>query len=95
MTLEHLSEGRVIHGSFIHDADGWGGIFVPNGTPQAIIDKLNAAIAGLATLPDVRKQFEEQGTEAASSTQAEMAKFLHDDSAHLDAVAKSIGLAVD
>jgi tripartite-type tricarboxylate transporter receptor subunit TctC len=78
-----------------YDAVGWGAIFVPNGTPQPIVDKLNATIAKVATLPDVKKQFEEQGTEAASSSQAEMAKLLRDEYARLGQTAKSIGLNVD
>jgi tripartite-type tricarboxylate transporter receptor subunit TctC len=78
-----------------YDAVGWGAIFVPNGTPQPIIDKLNATIAKVVTLPDVKKQFEEQGTEAASSSQAEMAKLLRDEYARLGQSAKSIGLSVD
>jgi tripartite-type tricarboxylate transporter receptor subunit TctC len=78
-----------------YDAVGWGAIFVPNGTPQPIVDKLNATIAKVATLPDVKKQFEEQGTEAASSSQAEMAKLLRDEYARLGQTAKSIGLSVD
>src|SRR5712672_645746 len=69
------------------DAVGWGGIFVPNGTPQPIIDKLVATIANVASLPEARKQFAEQGTEPASSTQAEMAKLLRDDSARLGELA--------
>ena len=78
-----------------YDADGWGGIFVPNGTPQPIIDKLNATIAKAVMLPEVRKQFEEQGTEAAGSTQAEMAKLLAEESARLGDLAKRIGLSVN
>ncbi len=78
-----------------YDAVGWGAIFVPNGTPQPIVDKLNATIAKVVTLPDVKKQFEEQGTEAASSSQAEMAKLLRDEYARLGETAKSIGLNVD
>jgi tripartite-type tricarboxylate transporter receptor subunit TctC len=78
-----------------YDAVGWGAIFVPNGTPQPIVDKLNATIAKVVTLPDVKKQFEEQGTEAASSSQAEMAKLLRDEYARLGQTAKSIGLNVD
>ena len=78
-----------------YDAVGWGAIFVPNGTPQPIIDKLNAAIAKIVTLPEVKKQFEEQGTEGASSTQAEMATLLREEYARLGALAKSIGLRVD
>jgi len=78
-----------------YEATGWGAIFVPNGTPQPIIDKLNATIAKVATLPEAKKQFEEQGTEAASSTQAEMAKLLRDDYARLGDIAKKIGLSVN
>jgi tripartite-type tricarboxylate transporter receptor subunit TctC len=78
-----------------YDAVGWGGIFVPNGTPQPIIDKLNATIARSVTLPEVRKQFEEQGTEAASGSQAEMAKLLKDEYMRLGQLAKKMGLSVD
>ncbi len=77
------------------DAVGWGGIFVPNGTPQPIIDKLAATIANVATLPDARKQFAEQGTEPASSTPAEMAKMLRDDSARLGELAKRLAVTVN
>ena len=37
-----------------YDAVGWGAIFVPNGTPQPIIDKLNATIAAFLTRPRSR-----------------------------------------
>ena len=77
------------------DAVGWGGIFVPNGTPQPIIDKLAATIANVATLPEARKQFAEQGTEPASSTPAEMAKLLRDDSARLGELAKRLAVTVN
>ena len=77
------------------DAVGWGGVFVPNGTPQLIIDKLAATIAHVATLPEARKQFAEQGTEPASSTQAEMAKILRDDSARLGELAKRLAVSVN
>jgi len=78
-----------------YNAVGWGAIFVPNGTPQPIIDKLNATIAAVVTRPEVKKQFEEQGTEAASSTQAEMAKLLREEYARLGETAKRIGVAVN
>jgi tripartite-type tricarboxylate transporter receptor subunit TctC len=78
-----------------YDAVGWGAILVPNGTPQPIVDKLNAAIVKIVALPEAKKQFEEQGTEAAGSTQAEMAKLLRDEYARLGKTAKSIGVSVD
>jgi tripartite-type tricarboxylate transporter receptor subunit TctC len=78
-----------------YSAVGWGAIFVPNGTPQTVIDKLNATIARIVTLPEIKKPFEEQGTEAAASTQAEMAKMLREDYAQFGESAKRIGVAVD
>jgi tripartite-type tricarboxylate transporter receptor subunit TctC len=78
-----------------YDAVGWGAIFVPNGTPQPIVDKLAATIAKVVTLPEVKQQFAEQGTEAASSSQAEMTKLLRDEYTRLGQTAKSIGLSVD
>jgi tripartite-type tricarboxylate transporter receptor subunit TctC len=78
-----------------YEATGWGAIFVPNGTPQPIIDKLNATIARVVTLPEVKKQFEEQGTEGASSTQADMAQLLREEYARFGRLAKSIGLSVN
>jgi tripartite-type tricarboxylate transporter receptor subunit TctC len=73
---------------------GWAGIYVPKGTPQPIIDKLNAAIAKAVTLPSVKKEFEEQGVEGASSTQTEVMKILQDDYVHLGELVKNIGVHV-
>jgi tripartite-type tricarboxylate transporter receptor subunit TctC len=74
-----------------YDAVGWSGIYVPNGTPQPIIDKLNAAIAEAVAKPEIKKLFEEQGVEGAASTQAEVAKMLQEDFVRLGELARSIG----
>jgi tripartite-type tricarboxylate transporter receptor subunit TctC len=74
------------------NAVGWAGIYVPNGTPQPIVARLSAAIVKAATLPEVKRQFEEQGVEAASSTPAEVAKMLQDDAVRIDEIAKRIGI---
>lgn len=76
------------------NSTGWAGIYVPNGTPQPIIDRLNAAIVKAVAMPDVKKEFEAQGVEAASSTPAEVAKMLRDDYAHIDETAKRIGIGI-
>jgi tripartite-type tricarboxylate transporter receptor subunit TctC len=77
------------------DAVGWGGIFVPNRTPQPIIDKLAATIARVVTLQDVKAQFAAQGTQPASSTQAEMAKMVQDDYVRFGELAKRLGVSVE
>ena len=43
----------------------------------------------------MKKHFEEQGTEPAASSQAEMAKILKDEYARLGTLAKSLGLSVN
>ena len=43
----------------------------------------------------LKKKFEEQGTEGAPSTQAEMAKLLKDDFSRYGKLAKEIGISVD
>jgi tripartite-type tricarboxylate transporter receptor subunit TctC len=78
-----------------YNATGWGGVFVPNGTPQPIIDKLVATIAKVVTSPEAKKEFEAQGSEGASSTQAEMAAILRDDTARLGEIATRLGLKVN
>jgi tripartite-type tricarboxylate transporter receptor subunit TctC len=74
---------------------GWAGIYVPNGTPQRVIDRLNAAIATAVTLPEVKEAFAAQGVEGASSTQAEVAKMLEEDYVRLGKLARSIGVRVE
>lgn len=78
-----------------YDAVGWGGIFVPAGTSQPIIDRLNAAIIDIVALPEFIQNFAEQGVEAAGSSQAEMAGILRADHAHYGEQAKRMGLRAD
>jgi tripartite-type tricarboxylate transporter receptor subunit TctC len=54
----------------------WGGVFVPAGTPRAIVQKLNAAIVEALAAPDIRKRFDDIGLEAKSSTPEAFGKFL-------------------
>jgi tripartite-type tricarboxylate transporter receptor subunit TctC len=75
-----------------YNAVGWSGIYVPNGTPQPIIAKLNAAIVKAVAKPEIKKLFEEQGVEGAASTQAEVAKMLQEDFVRLGELARSIGV---
>ena len=77
------------------NASTWTALLAPKGTPQPVIDKLGATIAKVITQPEVKRQFEEQGTEPASSTQAEMAKILRDEYVRLGMLAKSLGLSVN
>ncbi len=74
---------------------GWGGIFVPIGTPQPIIDEVNATIVAALAAPEVKEQFARQGTEAATGTPAELARLLREDYDRLGRVARAIGIRAE
>jgi tripartite-type tricarboxylate transporter receptor subunit TctC len=78
-----------------YDSVGWGGIFMPVGTPQPIVDKLNATIVKVFAAPDVKDQLAQQGSEAATDTPAELARLLREDYDHLGQVAKAIGIPTE
>jgi tripartite-type tricarboxylate transporter receptor subunit TctC len=78
-----------------YSAVGWSGVYVPNGVPQPIIDKLNDAIVKAVAMPQVKKEFAEQGAEGVSSTQAEVRKMLAEDYVRIGEVARKLGISVD
>jgi tripartite-type tricarboxylate transporter receptor subunit TctC len=57
----------------------WIGIMAPAGTPQAIVDKLNAAINQVIDRADVKEAWEKQGAVALEMSPAEFDKFLRAD----------------
>jgi len=54
----------------------WNGILVPTGTPDAIVQKLNAAIVKVLGQPDIRKRLADQGSEPVGSSPAEFKQFI-------------------
>jgi tripartite-type tricarboxylate transporter receptor subunit TctC len=55
------------------------GLVAPKGTPPAVIDRLNGAIARAVTLPDVRARFNTDALEPAAGSPAQLAAFLETD----------------
>jgi tripartite-type tricarboxylate transporter receptor subunit TctC len=43
------------------DSDGWNAMFLPKGTPDNIVRKLNAAVNQALEIPEVRQRLEELG----------------------------------
>lgn len=73
----------------------WFGLFAPAGTPKAIVAKLNQATVKAIGMSDVRDQLFSQGVEADSSTPAELAKTLRDDTATWAKIIKSAGIPIN
>jgi tripartite-type tricarboxylate transporter receptor subunit TctC len=57
----------------------WNALFAPKGTPQNVIDALNAALKKVLATEEVKKKLLDLGIEAKSSTPAEIAGRLNDD----------------
>jgi tripartite-type tricarboxylate transporter receptor subunit TctC len=46
----------------------WFGLVAPAGTPRDVVQKLNAEVTRILTMPDVRERFMAQGVEPVGST---------------------------
>jgi tripartite-type tricarboxylate transporter receptor subunit TctC len=56
------------------------GVLAPAGTPKDVVERLNAAVAKMVTVPHVKEQFLGQGVYAAAPTTSEQsAKRLNDE----------------
>ena len=54
------------------DASNWTALFAPKGTPQPIIDKLNAEVVKILNMPDVKERFAGGGVDTIPSSAAEL-----------------------
>jgi tripartite-type tricarboxylate transporter receptor subunit TctC len=54
----------------------WSGLLAPAGTPPAIVNKLQAEVARIVRLPDVRERMAQLGIEAEGGTAEEFAKVI-------------------
>ena len=59
--------------------DCWFGLVVPAGTPDGIVQRLNAEITRIGNLPDVRQRLQSQGLDVKTSTPAAFTQLIHAD----------------
>jgi tripartite-type tricarboxylate transporter receptor subunit TctC len=62
-----------------YEATIWLGLMAPKGTPQEIVDKLNAEIGKVIARADIKKMWGDQGAVPMTMTPAEFDKFLRTD----------------
>ena len=75
-----------------YDANTNGGFLAPAGTPEAIVDKLNAEINAALKLPDVRTKLQAAGIEIQGGTPQEYAAVIKADLAKWGKVVKEAGI---
>jgi len=73
----------------------WYGVVVPAGTPQPIVQRLNAELAKILAMPDVRESFAKQATDPTGGTPEQFENFMREESARWDAVVKQAGIKPD
>jgi tripartite-type tricarboxylate transporter receptor subunit TctC len=78
-----------------YDANAWFGMFVPAGTPQSVIDRLNIETVKIIKLPDTRERFLSLGAEPVGSTPAEFGNFFKAEVVKWGKVVESSGAQVD
>lgn len=72
-------------------AEPWWAILAPAGTPKEAVDKLSAALAKIAKMPEVKEQFAAQGMVPDWMSPADTAKFLKTEVSRWARIAKETG----
>jgi tripartite-type tricarboxylate transporter receptor subunit TctC len=73
----------------------WCGLFVPAGTPAAIVQRLYAEFAKAVRAPEVQTRFQELGAETIMNSPAEFAAFLRTESERLGNLIRERKIAAD
>ena len=75
------------------DASIWVGLFAPKGTPQPVLDKMNAEVRRTLEQPEVQKRFvETAGAEAIGMSSAEFLARIKSDAERYRRVVKAAGV---
>ena len=87
-TLQQLGVPEV-------DASNWVGMFAPKGTPQPIVDKLNAEIAKILDMPDLKERFAAGGAETLTMTSAALDARVRADTERLKQIVEKANMKPD
>jgi tripartite-type tricarboxylate transporter receptor subunit TctC len=77
------------------NASNWTALFAPKGTPQAIVDKLNADVVRALDSPDVKERFASGGVQVIPSTPSELAARLKSELAIFRSVIAKSGMDIE
>jgi tripartite-type tricarboxylate transporter receptor subunit TctC len=74
---------------------GWNGLFVPTGTPTAIVTKLHSAVVSALGLPDVKERLTIMGADGVGDTPQHFAAFIKAEIPKWAQVVKAAGLKIE
>jgi tripartite-type tricarboxylate transporter receptor subunit TctC len=75
--------------------DTWIGVTAPAGVPKDLVARLNAAIVGAITSPDVKQRMDAQGYDVVTSTPEQFAATIKGDTEKFRRIIKSAGLKAE
>ena len=78
-----------------YEFQAWFGVFAPAGTPRPVVDQISREIARIVDLPDIKKQFLNQGEEGKPSTPEEFTRFIRAEIEKYSKVVKLAGIRVE
>jgi len=78
-----------------YDATGWYGILAPAGTPQSVIDRLNAETVKSVNAPELKDRLASEGAIAVGNTPAQFDKFIRDETGKWSKLISDLKLKVD
>ena len=70
----------------------WAGVHAPHGTPEAVLDKMSAAIDTAMKTPAIAERLKGMGIEPIGGTRASFVQFVDAERARLGAVVKATGM---
>jgi tripartite-type tricarboxylate transporter receptor subunit TctC len=73
----------------------WQAVFAPAGTPKPIVQRLNAEIAKVINMPDVKTKLDDLGVEPAAGPPEQLATFQKSEIAKWSKVAKAANVKVE
>lgn len=74
---------------------GWQGFWAPAGTPQAIVQQLNAAIVKVIQKPEMQKRISDLGYEPLGTSPKEMADRIRKETAEWTEIVKQANIVLD
>ena len=78
-----------------YEAHNWWGILAPAGAPQAVIERLHAAISEVLLSGETRKRFESEGAEVMRMSGAEFSRFIAEELAKWAKVTRAAGIRAE
>ena len=78
-----------------YSIDVWFGLLAPVGTPQAIVDRINAELTRVLADTDLRSRMREMGQELQPSTPAEFGRFIRTEIQRMGDIVRSSNATID